>query len=100
MLIGPTNSPAGNGIYKPASDVAVVHGKLYVAEEDSMDEDVNNDGYVSVWKLNGLGKPTFMKRLVPGGRDGLPAGFNLGHALYPTQGGEFIYVQSWAQDIW
>ncbi|MGH8645266.1 MAG: hypothetical protein ACREX4_12705 [Gammaproteobacteria bacterium] len=48
MIIGPAKSPEAAGIYKPASDVIVVRGKLYVGEEDSMDEKLDNNGYVSI----------------------------------------------------
>ena len=41
MIIAPTQSPDGNGIYKPASDTTIVNTKLYVAEEDSMDKEIN-----------------------------------------------------------
>jgi hypothetical protein len=93
MIIGPTNSPGGNGIYKPASDTAVIGNKLYVSEEDSMDDQINNDGYVSIWDIEDTDSPTLIKTLTPG--NGLPQDFELGHALYPTPDGRYIYVQSW-----
>lgn len=93
MIIGPTDSVNGSGIYKPASDIAIIGNKLYVAEEDSMDEEINNDGYVSVWDISNISTPTLINRLGPG--NGLPEDFQLGHALYPTPDERYVYVQSW-----
>ncbi len=93
MIIGPTDSVNGSGIYKPASDIAIIGNKLYVAEEDSMDEEINNDGYVSIWDISNISTPTLINRLGPG--NGLPEDFQLGHALYPTPDERYMYVQSW-----
>ena len=93
MIIGPANSPEAAGIYKPASDVIVVGGKLYVGEEDSMDEKLDNDGYVSIWDLSDRTSPRFIKRLRPG--EELPEDYKMTHELYSTMDGRFVYAQSW-----
>src|SRR5262249_12620186 len=77
MIIGPAKSPDESGIYKPASDLAVVGNKLFVGEEDSMDDTINSDGYVSVWDISNRSAPRFIKRLRPGKE--LPADFQLSH---------------------
>jgi DNA-binding beta-propeller fold protein YncE len=93
MIIGPAKSPDEPGIYKPASDVVVVGKKLYVGEEDSMDDQINADGYVSIWDLTDRNAPRFIKRLRPGKE--LPDDFTLTHELYPTSDGKYVYAQSW-----
>ncbi|MGH7253781.1 MAG: hypothetical protein ACREIE_08290, partial [Nitrospiraceae bacterium] len=93
MIIGPAKSPEAAGIYKPASDVIVLGGKLYVGEEDSMDENLDNDGYVSIWDLSDRTSPKFIKRLKPG--EELPEDYKMTHELYSTMDGRFVYAQSW-----
>lgn len=93
MIIGPTKNPNEAGIYKPASDLALIGNKLYVGEEDSMDDEVNADGYVSIWDFTDPKAPRFLKRLGPG--KGLPRDFTIGHELYPADEGKTLYVQSW-----
>jgi DNA-binding beta-propeller fold protein YncE len=93
MIIGQAKSPDEAGIYKPASDVAVVGKKLYVGEEDSMDEKIGNDGYISVWDISDISSPKFIKRLQPGKE--LPADFQLSHTLYRTLDGRYVYVEDW-----
>jgi len=93
LIIGPAKEPDEAGIYKPASDIMVIGDKLYVGEEDSMDEEVNADGYVSVWDFTDRTKPKFIKRLKPGKE--LPQDFSMTHELYSTQNGKYLYAQSW-----
>ena len=93
MIIAPTQSLDGNGIYKPASDTTIVNAKLYVAEEDSMDKEVNNDGDVSIWDISDITKPQLINRLSPG--KGLPENFQLGHTIYSTPDNKFVYVEDW-----
>ena len=93
MIIAPTQSPDGNGIYKPASDTTIVNSKLYVAEEDSMDKEINNDGHVSIWDISDITNPQLINRLSPG--KGLPENFELGHTIYSTPDNKFVYVESW-----
>ena len=93
MIIGPAKSPDEPGIYKPASDVLVVGKKLYVGEEDSMDETIDQ-GYVSIWNISDPKSPKFIKRLKPGKE--LPADFKLAHEIYAMRDGRYVYAQSWA----
>src|SRR5215467_4180790 len=93
MIIGPAKSPDEPGVYKPASDLAVVGKKLFVGEEDSMDNKIDNDGYISVWDFSDRSAPKFIKRLRPGKE--LPADFQLSHTLYPTLDGRYVYVEDW-----
>src|ERR1700682_4685298 len=93
MIIGPAKSPDEPGIYKPASDVVVVGKKLYVGEEDTMDETIDQ-GYVSIWDISDPNSPKFIKRLKAGKE--LPADFKVAHDLYATRDGRYVYAQSWA----
>ncbi len=93
MIIPFTNSTQGNGIFKPASDTTIVGTKLYVAEEDSMDKSIDNQGQVSIWDTTNLQSPQLIKRLSPG--QGLPENFQLGHTIYATPDGKLVYVEDW-----
>lgn len=93
MIIAPTQSPDGNGIYKPASDTIIVNKKIYVVEEDSMDKEVNNDGYVSIWDISDITKPQLINRLSPGKE--LPDDFQIGHTIYSTSDNKIVYVEDW-----
>jgi hypothetical protein len=64
-------------------------------KRNSMDARIDNDGYISVWDISNISAPTFIKRLRPGGREGLPADFQLAHTLYPTLDGRYVYVEDW-----
>lgn len=92
MIIGPTDTPEGAGIYRAASDVMVVGDKLYVAEEDSMDESIDGS-FISVWDLADRTRPRFLRRLSHG--DGLPKGWHLSHEFYRAPGGRYLYAQDW-----
>jgi DNA-binding beta-propeller fold protein YncE len=93
MIIGPAKSPNDPGIYKPASDVVVVGKKLYVGEEDSMDETVDQSN-VSVWDISDPNSPKFIKRLQAGKQ--LPVDFKMAHEIYASIDGRHVYAQSWA----
>lgn len=93
MIIPFTNSTQGSGIYKPASDTTIVGTKLYVAEEDSMDNTIDNQGQVSIWDITNIQNPNLIKRLSPG--QGLPENFQLGHTIYSTPDGKTVYVEDW-----
>ncbi|MDQ2685425.1 MAG: hypothetical protein M3Y25_06245, partial [Thermoproteota archaeon] len=93
MIIPFTNSTQGNGIFKPASDTTIVGTKLYVAEEDSMDKNIDNEGQVSIWDITNIQSPQLIKRLSPG--QGLPENFQLGHTIYSTPDGKLVYVEDW-----
>jgi hypothetical protein len=94
MIIGPAESVDDpSGIYKAASDVVVVGKKLYVGEEDSMDETVDQ-GNVSIWDISDPNSPKFIKRLVAGKE--LPEDFKMTHEIYASLDGRHVYAQSWA----
>jgi hypothetical protein len=97
MTIGPAKSPDEPGIYKAASDVLVVGKKLYVGEEDSMDETIEQ-GYVSIWNISDSKSPKLIKRLKPGKE--LPADFKLAHEIYATRDGRYVGLGPPCQDRW
>ena len=84
MIIGPARSKSPDdrsGIYKPASDVAVVGKKLYVGEEDSMDRTIDNAGYISIWDITDI-LISYIQGAAPAGRTGAARGFPVGaHAV-------------------
>ena len=92
MIVGPAQTPDDPGIYRAASDIMVVRGKLYVAEEDSMDEEVNTS-FISIFDLADPHNPKFLRRLRPG--EGLPDGWHLSHEFYRTPDGRELYAQDW-----
>jgi hypothetical protein len=98
MIIPFTNSTVRDGIYKPASDTAIIGTKLYVAEEDSMDKQINQQGQVSIWNITNVLEPQLIKRLSPGSNSpgpDLPNTFELGHTIYSTPDGKVVYVEDW-----
>ncbi|GAB1719315.1 MAG: hypothetical protein NTAFB09_10460 [Nitrosospira sp.] len=82
-----------NGVFRSASDIAVVNGKLYIAEEDTLDYTFANDGYISIFDLTDRAKPRFIKRLKPG--SGLPNGYTVAHTISPTPDNRYLMVASW-----
>jgi len=93
MIIGP-DTPTTEGIIQPSSDIAVVGDKLYVAEEDSMDEAIDEEGYLSIWDISNVDSPKLIKRMGP--NNGLPNDFDIGHGLYVTPDERYVYIQDWA----
>jgi hypothetical protein len=92
-IIDDTNHKNGKGVFRSASDIAVVNGKLYVAEEDTLDFTFGNDGYISIFDLTDREKPKFLKRLKPG--EELPEGYSVAHTIAPTRDHRYILVASW-----
>ena len=82
-----------NGVFRSASDIAVVNGKLYIAEEDTLDYTFANDGYISIFDLTDRANPRFIKRLKPG--SGLPNGYTVAHTISPTPDNRYLMVASW-----
>lgn len=96
-IIGPTNSPDGNGIFRSPSDVGVVGNKLYVAEENSMVETTfGNDGYISVFDISNIKMPSLIKRFKPGVE--LPADFSNAHVVSVTPDNRYVYVSSFVSN--
>jgi hypothetical protein len=92
-ILDRTDQVNGPGVFRSASDLAVVNGKLYIAEEDTLDNTFANDGYISVFDLTNREKPRFIKRLKPGA--GLPTGYTVAHTISPTPDNRFLMVASW-----
>jgi hypothetical protein len=96
LVIQKADNTGEGGVFRSASDVAVVNGKLYVAEEDSINKvDVNDaeDGFVSVFDITDRFNPVFIKRLEPG--VDFPTGYNIAHTFSPTVDGRYIMLGSW-----
>jgi len=81
------------GIFRSPSDQVIANGKLYVAEEDTLDGSYADDGYVSVFDLRNPRKPRFLKRLKPG--EDLPDDFAVAHGLTVTPDQKSVYVASY-----
>lgn len=92
-IINDTHHVDGRGVFRSPSDLAVVNGKLYLAEEDTLDYSFGNDGYISVFDLTDREKPRFLKRLKPGQE--LPAGYAVAHTLSPTPDNRYLMIGSW-----
>lgn len=92
-ILDDTNNVNGHGVFRSASDLAIVNGKLYIAEEDTLDPTFANDGYISVFDLTNREKPKFIKRLKPG--FDLPRGYTVAHTISPTPDNRFLMVASW-----
>ncbi|MBA2483395.1 MAG: hypothetical protein H0V39_03045 [Nitrosomonas sp.] len=93
-IIDHTQDVNGHGVYRSASDLAVVNGKLYIAEEDTLAPEYGKDGFISVFDLTDRYNPKFLKRLTPGNE--LPAGYTVAHTINPTPDGRHILVASYA----
>ncbi|QOJ09238.1 MULTISPECIES: hypothetical protein [Nitrosomonas] len=92
-ILDHTSHANGKGVFRSPSDIAVVNGKLYIAEEDSLDYTFANDGYISVFDLTDRYKPRFLKRLKPGRE--LPTGYAVAHTISPTPDNRYLIVASW-----
>ena len=91
-VLGPTTSVDGVGVYRPASDVAVVGNTLIVAEEDTLDGNVG-PGYIAFFDISELNAPKLLQRLKPGVE--LPADFKVAHVISLTGDKRFAYVSSY-----
>ena len=92
-IIDKATSASDSGVFRSASDVAVVNNKLYIAEEDSLGYDFAQDGYISVFDISDRYNPVFLKRLMPGAD--LPTGYAIAHTFSPTVDNRFVIVGSW-----
>ncbi|MDG2335195.1 MAG: hypothetical protein P8Q97_13295 [Myxococcota bacterium] len=93
QIISATDEVDGAGIFRSASDLAVIGNKIYFAEEDTIDYGFGEDGYVSVFDISDNYRPQFLKRFKPG--DEFPAGFAVAHSLTPTPDNRYLFVASW-----
>lgn len=92
-IIRHTKRVNGRGVFRSPSDLAVVNGKLYLAEEDTLDYNFGEDGYISVWDLTDRYNPRFIKRMKPGHE--LPQGYSVAHTISPTPDNRYLIVASW-----
>ena len=92
-IISHTNHKNGKGVFRSPSDLTVANGKLYLAEEDSIDPTFGEDGYISVWDITDRYKPKFLKRLKPGVE--LPAGYSVAHTISPSADDRYLIIASW-----
>lgn len=93
QIISATDEVDGAGIFRSASDIAVVGNKIYFAEEDTIEHGIGEDGYISVFDISDNYRPQFLKRFKPG--EELPAGFAVAHSLTPTPDHRYLMVASW-----
>ena len=93
QIISATDHVDGHGIFRSASDLAVVGNKIYFAEEDTIDPNFGDDGFISVFDISDSYRPQFLKRFKPG--EELPAGFAVAHSLTPTPDHRYLMVASW-----
>lgn len=93
QMISATNDVDGEGIFRSASDLAVIGNKIYFAEEDTIDYKLGEDGYISVFDISDIHNPQFIKRFRPGVE--LPEGFSVAHSLTPTPDNRYLMVASW-----
>lgn len=91
-VLGPTNYINGDGIYRPASDVAVVGNTMIVAEEDTLDNSVG-PGFIAFFDISKPDHPRLIKRLVPG--IDLPADFKVAHVISVPNDYLYAYVSSY-----
>ena len=92
-VIGTAATANDPGIFRSPSDQLIANGKLYVAEEDTLDGSYADDGFVSIYDLKNPRKPKFIKRLKPGA--GLPSDFAVAHGLTVTPDQQSVYVASY-----
>jgi len=92
-IIKHTKRVNGHGVYLSASDLAVVNGKLYIAEEDTIDYEFGEGGYISVFDITDRYNPRFLKRMKPGNE--LPNGYAVAHTISPTPDNRHLIVASW-----
>jgi hypothetical protein len=92
-IIGSAKNANAAGVFRSASWVTVVGCKLFIGEEDSLDDSFGDDGYVSVFDISNRLRPRFIKRLKPGAD--LPADFSVGHAMVATPDGKSVILESY-----
>ncbi|MDR4514400.1 hypothetical protein [Nitrosomonas sp.] len=92
-IIDATKHVNGRGVFRSPSDLTVANGKLYLAEEDSIDPTFGEDGYISVWDLTDRYKPRFIKRMKPGVE--LPQGYAVAHTISPSADDRYLLIASW-----
>jgi len=95
-IIGTASSEHDAGVWRSASDLNAAFDKLYVAEEDTISDVYGRDGFVSIFDIQDINNPQFIKRLKPGVE--LPGDFRVAHSLVTTTDERFVYVTSYASN--
>ncbi|MDJ0555666.1 MAG: hypothetical protein QNJ68_14725 [Microcoleaceae cyanobacterium MO_207.B10] len=95
-VVGTANTADESGIFRSPSDIGIAGDKLYVAEEDSLDDSFGDDGYISVYDISDINEPEFIKRFKPG--EDLPADFAIAHGLNVTPDERYVYAASYASN--
>jgi hypothetical protein len=92
-IIGAAPDADSAGVFRSASWVEVADGKLFIGEEDTLDDSFGDDGYVSIFDFSNRRHPRFLKRLKPGVE--LPDDFNTGHAMVVTPDEKSVILESY-----
>lgn len=95
-IVGTAASVDAPGIYRPASSVSIAHDKMYVAEEDSMDAEFGQEGYISIFNIADINHPVFIKRMRPGHE--LPSDFVNAHTTLSTPDQTAVLVSSFVSN--
>jgi len=95
-IIGTASDENDAGIWRSASDINAAFDKLYIAEEDTISDVYGRDGFVSIFDIQDINNPQFIKRLKPGVE--LPSDFAVAHSLVTTTDERFVYVTSYASN--
>ncbi|MGB3510932.1 MAG: hypothetical protein WBA93_17210 [Microcoleaceae cyanobacterium] len=95
-VVGSANTADESGIFRSPSDIGIAGDKLYVAEEDSLDDNFGEDGYISVYDISDVNEPEFIKRFKPG--EELPVDFAIAHGLNVTPDERYVYAASYASN--
>ncbi len=95
-IIGTASDENDAGIWRSASDINAAYDKLYIAEEDTISDVYGRDGFVSIFDIQDIDNPQFIKRLKPGVE--LPSDFAVAHSLVTTANERFVYVTSYASN--
>lgn len=93
QIIGSAPDADSAGVFRSASWVEVADGKLFIGEEDTLDDSFADDGYVSIFDFKNRKRPRFLKRLKPGVE--LPADFSTGHAMVVTPDEKSVILESY-----
>lgn len=93
---GTATSEDDPGVLRSASDINIANGKLYIAEEDTLDGSFGEDGFISIFDIADPANPQFITRLRPGIE--LPSDFTVAHGLTVTPDERFVFVASYASN--
>ena len=97
-IIGTASNATDFGIYRSASDIlySKKYKKVYVLEEDTLEGIYGRDGHVSIFRVLKNRQLEFVKRISPGGDEGMPSDFTVAHGGILTK--RYLYVSSYASN--